>query len=155
MDISIFTIEYLPIILMIFIFWTFSSLLYHYILCHFFKKYDKVSFLLTIINPIITIFNGVYAQYIYYNNIDPLFYENNNDPLLNENNKNFKINNDINSYISVILYPPGSIFIVLLKYFTSIVASFFIKHIDNLNTTLTTEEAQESLSENDKKKLKS
>jgi len=123
LDVSIFTVRYLPITLMILIFWTLASLLYHYIFCHFFKKYDKISSLLTIINPVITIFNGVYAFIIYKNNIEPL---------MRDSNLDFKLNNDIYSYISVILYTPGSIFIVLQKFAIFIIAAFFHKYFADI-----------------------
>jgi len=138
-DVSIFNLKYLPITLIILIFWAFASLQYQYIICHFFKKYDKVSSLLTVINPIISIFNGVYALIIYFNNIDPLF---------EDKDINFKVNYDIYSYISVILYPPGSIFIALLKYtilITATVLKITEKEIEDFTTT---EVASKILSDN-------
>ena len=138
-NISIFTLKYIFITLMILFFWTITSLQQQYIICHFFKKYDKVSSLLTIINPIIAIFNGVYAFVIHNNDIVQIF-----------NNINLKISNDIYSYISVILYTPGSIFIALQKFATVVTATFLKNFEEEIKNFITSEKILEFLSDNNK-----
>jgi len=109
---------------MILIFWTFSSLLYQYIFCHFFKKYDKVSTIINIINPVINIFNGIYTLNIYENKIGLL---------IGFGGENI---NDIYSYISILLYIPGSIFILIQKFTTSILEVYY----KNINSIFRNEE---------------
>ncbi|OUM69512.1 hypothetical protein PIROE2DRAFT_68535 [Piromyces sp. E2] len=62
--ISIYHYNILPYTVGITILWTLGSLLHQYVFSYSFKKYEKVSSLFIIINPILSFFIGVYAMIV-------------------------------------------------------------------------------------------
>jgi len=59
-DISIFEKNIIGYTIAITLFWIISSIVHQYVVCHFFKSYDTCSSLFIIINPILTLFVGLY-----------------------------------------------------------------------------------------------
>eukprot|EP00833_Pecoramyces_ruminatium_P014098 jgi/Orpsp1_1/1188130/evm.model.d7180000062683.1 len=54
------------------ILWIFGSIFHQYVVCHFFKKYDKCSKLFILINPILFLFIGIFCIYVSLANNDIL-----------------------------------------------------------------------------------
>ncbi|ORX67728.1 hypothetical protein BCR32DRAFT_297520 [Anaeromyces robustus] len=63
-DLDIFNSKVIALTALFTILWIIASLLHQYIVCYYFKKYEKVSTLFIIINPILTLLIGIYALVI-------------------------------------------------------------------------------------------
>ncbi|OUM69510.1 hypothetical protein PIROE2DRAFT_19657 [Piromyces sp. E2] len=119
-DISIFKLELIGFILLITLLWTVASLLHQYILCHFYKKYERVSTLFLIINPTISLIVCVISIITAFisTNLQDFYF----DYLNNETVKIFMDKYKIFTGLTIILYTPATIVIFYLK-MTSIILS--------------------------------
>jgi ABC-type multidrug transport system ATPase subunit len=94
-----------------------SSLLHQYVVCYFFKKYEKVSSLFIIINPVLSLCMGVYALII---SIISSIVNTNEE----ESNKNKKGGfGEYFFYLLLFLYAPSMIVFLYIK-----LSSFIFQH---------------------------
>ncbi|ORX51393.1 hypothetical protein BCR36DRAFT_411859 [Piromyces finnis] len=101
--ISIFKINMIAYTLFMTIIWTVASLLHQYILCHFFKRYERVSTLSIIINPVLCIIVSICSVLVLIASINESYIK---DKTLIEN---LSIRHLIFSAIILILYTPISL----------------------------------------------
>ena len=131
-NIDIFNYQYLPYTVGITILWIISSLIYQYIFCYFFEKYEKVSFLVLLLNPIISIFIGIVIYFIFMgSNIDFL--------LKYTDHLEIKPTNNNKLYAFLIFYSPS---------FISALYSELSSHILKIDISSSNEEIQSFLSSN-------
>jgi len=118
-EISIFNIKVIPYTLIATIVWVFTSLFHQYIASYFFKKYERVSSLFIIINPILTLFIGIYCMVVaLITSISIYDFGNNTDDKLAITQYKF--------YLILALFAPASI----VLYFSKLSTFIILKRID-------------------------
>jgi len=134
-DISIYNAKVIFYTFICTLIWGFSSLLHQYIVSYFFKKYEKVSSLFIILNPILTLFIGVYSLVVAIITASKIYDE----------DIRFS-STEIKYYIILVLFAPASIVLFYSK--LSIFISFTkLKFNDtDITTFLLSKDATEILS---------
>ena len=146
---EIFRLEYLPYIFGMTILWMIGSVLYQYIFCYFFKKYEKISNLIFIVNPIISLVIGIIIYSFYY--IDEFLYlweaidqKKNIEPMKNYNKL----------YLVLLVYCPSFISVVLSELFCFIFRERNNFPIDTIQQYLSSQEVSNIFNDNNISPLK-
>jgi len=63
-EIGVFDLKIIPYTIVVTILWAVGSLLHQYVVSYFFKKYERISSLFIIINPVLCLFIGIYAMIV-------------------------------------------------------------------------------------------
>ena len=114
-NISVFNIQTIDYVIIITVLWTVGSLLHQYIIGYFFKKYEKISSFLIIINPILTLVIGFYGFSIC-KSIKKLT----DEEFYNINQQNIRNVYLYDIYVVLIIFIPAAILLIYLKIWTSI-----------------------------------
>eukprot|EP00833_Pecoramyces_ruminatium_P012664 jgi/Orpsp1_1/1186696/evm.model.d7180000052567.1 len=116
------------------ILWIFGSIFHQYVVCHFYKKYDKCSKLFILINPILSLFIGIFCICVSVINNDIL----DKSDFFRYNKYNYNDDNSDNShqvinyifYFIAILYAPSTLLFYYIK-----LASFINKRKFNFTAS--------------------
>jgi len=115
--------------------WAISSLLHQYILSYFFKKYEKVSSLFIIINPILSLFIGIYAMVVaLLTSLTILDEDENSETKSTYNKMQYRF------YLILILYAPASIVLFYTKLSSFIITSRLSITQEDITSFLLSEE---------------
>ncbi|OUM69518.1 hypothetical protein PIROE2DRAFT_2616, partial [Piromyces sp. E2] len=152
--ISIYHFKILPYTVVISILWTLGSLLHQYVVSYFFKKYERISSLFIIVNPILSLFIGIYAMIVAL--LTSMFIENSYGA--GSQNKDDSIPNAVKNYqyifyIVLFVYAPAAIVLFYTKISTFIVTRKLKISENEIASFLTSNDALKIMGDNTLSKM--
>jgi len=121
-------------------FWAVVSLLHQYLISHYFKKYEKVSSIFNIFNPVLSIIIGFFILYLYKNRVK----ENNIDKHSLDMTNELQIFMAI-VYIGLVFYAPAILAFMYIKITSFVIMNKMIYDKDDISSFMASSKAQNIL----------